>query len=163
MAMTNRTARLGATAVWTFLTIGCQKPAPQARDSSATPKVAIVADTSSPAALIRRYYAAINARDYDAAYALWGRRGAASSQTRGQFEAGFTQTDQVKVTFSDSIRIEGAAGSQYATVPVIVDAVLQGGTRQRFAGTYTLRRVMVDGATADERRWHIESAKLHGA
>lgn len=161
--MTNRTARLGATAVWTFLSIGCQKPAPQAQDSTATPNAVVVADTSSPAAVIRRYYAAIDARDYAAAYALWGQRGVASGQTRGQFAAGFTRTGQVRVSIGDSIRIEGAAGSQYATVPVIVDAVLQSGERQHFAGSYTLRRAMVDGATADERRWHIESARLHGA
>ena len=87
----------------------------------------------------------------------------ASGQTRGQFEAGFTQTTRVKVTIGDSIRIEGAAGSQYAAVPVSVDAVLENGERQHFEGSYTLRRVMVDGATPDERRWHIESAQVHGA
>jgi hypothetical protein len=35
------------------------------------------------------------------------------------------------------------------------------GEHQRFKGSYTLRRVNhVDGATAAQRRWHIESAKL---
>ena len=117
-------------------------------------------DTSSPAAVIKRYYAAIDRRDYDAAYELWGRRGAASAQTRRQFEAGFARTAHVTATIGDSVRVEGAAGSQYATVPVIVDAVLHGGERQRFTGSYTLRRVMVDGAPVEERRWHIESARL---
>lgn len=161
--MTNRTVRLAATAVWMILTIGCQTPAPQARDSTATATKVVAADTSSPAAVIRRYYAAIDARDYAAAYALWGQRGAASGQTRGQFEEGFTRTAQVKVTIGDNIRIEGGAGSQYATVPVRVDAVLQSRERQHFEGSYTLRRAMVDGASADERRWHIDSAQLHGA
>jgi len=287
MTMTNRTARLGATTVWTLLTIGCGKPAPQANDSTAgaepcggdvrrtvaalghrmrevsllapdsvvrrelrdayaslvtaplldqwlrspanapgrrtsnpwparidvdsmvaeadgcriegdivfvtttdttaavdrdrvtlrvhndsgwrvtaytaaAARTAVV-DTSGPAAVVRRYYAAINGRDYDSAYGLWGRRGAASGQTRGQFAAGFAGTTRVSVVIGDSVRVEGAAGSQYATVPVVVDAVLESGERQRFAGSYTLRRAMVDGASADERRWHIESAQLHRA
>lgn len=166
------TARFGATALSILLTIGCGKGAPQARDSfvdsdrrvstdAAAPAQAAVADTSGPADVIRRYYAAINGRNYDAAYDLWGRGGAASAQTRSQFAAGFTQTARVTVTMIDSVRVEGAAGSQYATVPVTVDAVLQSGERQHFAGSYTLRRVMVDGAPADARRWHIESAQLH--
>jgi hypothetical protein len=166
-----RSARLGATALWSFLTIGCEKGVSQARDSSvgtdrhasaeaAAPAKAAVADTSSPAGVIRRYYAAINGRNYDTAYDLWGRGGAASAQTRSQFAAGFTQTAHVLVTI-DSVRVEGAAGSQYATVRVTVDAVLQSGARQHFAGSYTLRRVMVDGAPAEARRWHIESAQLH--
>jgi hypothetical protein len=172
MTITTRTARFGATALWSLITIGCEKGASQARDSSvdanrhasveaAAPAQAAVADTSGPAGVIRRYYAAIDDRNYDAAYDLWGRSGAASGQTRSQFAAGFTRTAHATVTIVDSARVEGAAGSQYATVPVTVDAVLQSGERQHFAGSYTLRRVMVDGAPADARRWHIESAQLH--
>ena len=56
--------------------------------------------------------------------------------------------------------MEGAAGSQYATVPVVVDATLRNGTRQHFEGNYTLRRTMVDGATPEQRRWHIYSGDL---
>ena len=65
-----------------------------------------------------------------------------------------------RVTIGDSTRIEGAAGSEYATIPVTVDAETSRGERQHFVGTYTLRRVMVDGAPAEDRRWHIESAHL---
>ena len=155
-----------------LLTLGCGKGAPHARDSAlhadrhasaerAAPAHTAVADTSGPASVIRRYYAAIDDRNYDAAYDLWGRSGAASAQTRSQFAAGFTRTAHVTVTIVDSVRVEGAAGSQYATVPVTVDAELESGERQHFAGSYALRRVMVDGAPADARRWHIESAQLH--
>ena len=63
----------------------------------------------------------------------------------------------------DSISIEAAAGSQYATVPVTSDAVLRDGSQQRFVGTYTVRRAMVDGATPEQRAWHIYSAKLRGS
>ena len=122
--------------------------------------VGISDTTTTPARLVRRYYEAIQAHDYDAAYALWGQSGQASGKNPAAFSAGFAQTAQVHATVSDSIQMEGAAGSQYATVPVVVDAVLRDGTRQHFEGTYTLRRAMVDGATPEQRRWHIYSADL---
>ena len=121
----------------------------------------LVSDRSgTPAQLVRRYYAAIQAGKYDSAYSLWGQSGQASGKNRAAFSAGFAQTAEVRVTVSDSVQLEGAAGSQYATVPVVVDATLRDGTRQHFEGTYTLRRAMVDGATPEQRRWHIYSADL---
>jgi hypothetical protein len=120
-----------------------------------------VRDTSlTPAQLLRRYYEAIQTRDYDAAYSLWGQGGQANGKNRASFAAGFAQTAQVRATVSDSVQMEGAAGSQYATVPVVVEAVLRSGAAQHFEGTYTLRRSMVDGATPEQRRWHIYSADL---
>lgn len=120
-----------------------------------------ISDTSTtPGRVVRRYYEAIRAHDYDAAYVLWGQSGQASGKNRAAFAAGFAQTAQVRAIVSDSVQMEGAAGSQYATVPVVVDAVLRNGTAQHFEGTYTLRRAMVDGATPEQRRWHIYSADL---
>ena len=56
---------------------------------------------------------------------------------------------------------EGAAGSIYATIPVTVDAQLDDGKQQRFTGQYVVRRVNdVPGASADQLRWHIDSATL---
>jgi hypothetical protein len=115
---------------------------------------------TSPADVIRRYYDAIQRRQYDAAYALWGQSGQASGKTRAQFVNGFGETVQTSATIADSVRVEGAAGSQYATVPVTVDAVLRNGTHQHFVGTYTVRRAMADGATPEQRRWHIYTAHL---
>jgi hypothetical protein len=124
-------------------------------------KDTLVRDTSvTPAQLVRRYYEAIQGGKYDSAYSLWGQSGQASGRTRESFVAGFAETAQVRATVSDSVQMEGAAGSQYATVPVVVDAVLRSGARQHFEGTYTLRRAMVDGATLEQRRWHIYSADL---
>lgn len=113
-----------------------------------------------PADVVRRYYQAIAARSYDDAYVLWSNRGKASGQSPREFARGFAQTARVHVTVTDSVTLEGAAGSQYATVPVIVDAVQNDDRTQHFSGTYTLRRSMVDGATAEQRQWRIESADL---
>jgi len=48
--------------------------------------------------------------------------------------------------------VEGAAGSRYVTIPVTVRAETTTGREQRFVGSYTLRRSVVDGATPDHRQ-----------
>ena len=115
---------------------------------------------STPAGVVRDYYALIEARRYDSAYAIWGDAGQASGKSPREFAAGFSETARVAVTVTDSTRVEGAAGSQYATVPVRVDAVLRDGREQHFSGSYTLRRSLVDGATPEQRRWTIYRARL---
>jgi hypothetical protein len=119
------------------------------------------AGDAGPADVVRRYYTMIGKRQYETAYALWSDSGRASGKTRVEFARGFTQTALTIATVGDSVRVEGAAGSQYATVPVTIDATLRDGTHQHYVGTYTLRRAMVDGATPEQRSWHIYSAKLH--
>jgi len=105
---------------------------------------------------VRHYYAAVQRHDYRAAYALWhGHRGFAA------FRRGYTATLQVRVTPIPPFDAEGAAGSVYATIKVKVDALDGGGVWQHFVGSYTLRRVNdIEGASAAQRRWHIESAHL---
>ena len=112
------------------------------------------------AEVIRRYYAAIGARDYRRAYELWSEGGAASGQTLEEFTAGFARTARTEATIGEPGRIEGAAGSRYVEVPVVVRAVTDAGEEQRFEGTYVLRRSVVDGATAEQRLWHIHSADI---
>jgi hypothetical protein len=116
---------------------------------------------STPSDVVRRYYLAIQASRYDDAYALWSDSGRASGKSLQEFAAGFRETANVRASVGDSAHVEGAAGSQYATVPVTVDATLRSGARQHFTGTYTLRRSMVDGASAEQRQWRIYSADIH--
>ena len=78
-----------------------------------------------------------------------------------QFAAGFAETAEVDIEIGTPPgRIEPAAGSRYLKVPVVIRAVTTGGEEQRFEGTYTLRRSVVDGASAEQRRWHIYSADV---
>jgi hypothetical protein len=128
--------------------------------ASAAPSPPSTATDSAPANVVRQYYADIAARRYAAAYERWGRGGSASGKPEAEFARGFSDTKTVAVTVGDSTTIEGAAGSQYATIPVRVDATLTSGAHQHFEGSYTLRRAMVDGASAVDRRWHIERAEL---
>lgn len=115
-------------------------------------------ETSVVAAMrvVRDYYAAVSGHDYRAAYAIWH-----GSQSYAHFRRGYATTRNVRVTFLKPGQAEGAAGSIYVELPVRVDATLRSGRRQHFVGSYTLRRVNdVDGSTAAQRHWHIESAHL---
>jgi hypothetical protein len=124
---------------------------------------AATSDSTSPAAaadVVRRYYEAINAGEFRRAYELWGDSGKASGQTYQEFAAGFAQTASVEVEVGTPGRVEGAAGSRFVEVPVVIRAVLKNGAHQRFQGSYTLQRVVVEGASPAERRWHLFSAKI---
>ncbi|MGY9049606.1 MAG: hypothetical protein ACKVKF_21840 [Rhodobacterales bacterium] len=112
---------------------------------------------------LEQYYAHIAAKEYDAAYALWGQDGASSGQTPESFAEGFASTKDVTV-FTGPTMVNGGAGSLDAEVPVRIDSTLVDGTVQHFAGTYTMRRVNdVQGATAAQLAWHIGSASIHVA
>lgn len=117
-------------------------------------------DIASARDVVRRYYAAIGAREFAQARALWSNGGAASGQTLEEFAAGFAQTASVRVLVGTPDRVEGAAGSRYIRLPATVLATTTAGDSQRFDGTYTLRRSVVDGATAEQRAWRIYSADL---
>lgn len=129
--------------------------------SVAQPPPSLAQDGQAAANVIRAYYAALNARDYHKAYSLWSGQGAASGKSFADFARGFGQTKSTSVTVVDVGEPEGAAGSMMTTISVGVNAALKNGDQQHFTGNYTLRRVNdVPGSTADQRRWHIESASL---
>jgi len=112
-------------------------------------------------AVVRAYYAAINAHDYPRAYAAWGSGGPPRQPTLQTFASGFDHTDSVRVVLGAPGRIEGAAGSRYVTIPVRLQAFEKGTAPRVYAGSYTLRRTVVPGADAADQRWHLYSANLH--
>jgi hypothetical protein len=142
--------------------IGSYQAGARSRDSAAPPPDSAMT-AAAAADVIRRYYAAIDAKDFREAYDLWGNGGQASGQTFPEFRAGFAKTANVEVEIGTPGRIDPAAGSRYVDVPVVVRAVTTGGERQRFEGKYSLRRTVVDGSTPEQRHWHIYSADVHRA
>lgn len=120
-------------------------------------------DRGSPEAaveVIRDYYAALATGDYARAYAYWANGGEASGQTLEEFENGFAETASVAADIRTPGPIDPAAGSRYIPVPVTVRATTTAGVTQCFHGTYTLRRSVVTGATAEQQQWRIASADL---
>jgi hypothetical protein len=110
--------------------------------------------------LVRDYYAAIAARDYDRAYALWSQQGAASGQGPQQFANGFADTSEVSVQIGTPGAEDAGAGQRYIEIPVTVTAIHADGSRHSYAGSYALHRTVVDGASAEQRAWRISSARL---
>ena len=143
-----------------------QTPAPRPTLPAASPPKAAPAPSTGedsvgdPVAVVRDYYAAIRAHDFLRAYRMWETSGQRNVRSYAQFAAGFDSTETVDVKTGAAGRVEGAAGSRYVTVPVEIDSRLRNGTRQKFAGTYTLRRVVVPGASAAQRRWHLYAASI---
>ena len=112
------------------------------------------------AGVVRRYYSAINAHDYPTAWSQWGDEGR-PGQTYAAFAEGFAHTSSTRVTIGAVPPGDAGAGSIYQPIPVTVDATLDDGRHQRFAGTYVVRRVNdVEGASAAKLRWHLDSAQL---
>jgi len=150
-----------------LLVIACGSPRMPATTAQ-TPPARPAAATSAPeddtpegaAAVIRSYYDAINRRDYDRAYRYWSGEGAASGKTKTEFANGFAQTASVRVDIGTPGRIDPAAGSRFIDVPAEVTATNKNGAVERFRGKYVLRRSVVDGATAEQRQWRINSAAL---
>jgi hypothetical protein len=132
-------------------------PAPDADAVAAAPGEPTPDDA---AAVVRRYYGAIDARQYEQAYQLWSGDGRSSGQSAASFAGGFGDTAGVTVQTGTPGRVEAAAGSRYVRVPVSIRAVGVDGSERRYEGSYTLRRAVVDGATDAQRDWRIESADL---
>jgi hypothetical protein len=106
-------------------------------------------------AVVRDYYAAINARDFARAYALWSDGGRSSGQSPQQFAAAFGDVDGIAVQIGEPGDIEAGAGSRFIVVPVALASTRRGGEQRRYRGSYVLRRAMVDGASAEQRAWRI--------
>ena len=111
-------------------------------------------------AVVRAYYAAINARDYATAYAQWRDGGGASGQSAQQFADGFASTQGVSVQIGTPGAIDAGAGQRHIEIPVTVESHQADGSIRRYAGSYVLGLTVVDGATPEQRSWHIASANL---
>lgn len=143
------------------LSAGGNAPAPASAETTAEMPPAEEPNPQEAVAVIRDYYAAIDDHNYAHAWALWSDGGRASGQTPQQFADGFSNTTEVAAQIDVPGRVDGAAGSRYVEVPVSINATQRDGSVRSYAGSYTLRRAVVDGATADQRAWRIASAKLH--
>ncbi len=142
---------------------GCSKARTGTDQADSAPRGETGLDAAKARGILEEYYSAINAGDYRRAFLLWGDSGRSSHQTFEDFRSGYAHTVHVDLEVGPAGRIEGAAGSRFVEIPVAIVATADSGMTQRFEGTYTLRRVVVDGASEAQRRWHLNSASLHSA
>jgi len=115
------------------------------------------AGTGDALQLVQAYYQAIGDANYPRAYSYWEHNGQASQQSYTVFVQGFAETDKVALTMGQA-QTNGAAGSAYTEVPVVVVAQQRDGSRQSFCGHYTLRRTNVP--PFDTFGWRIYSASI---
>jgi hypothetical protein len=136
------------------------RTAERGSDSVAAASPALSEDQITAANVIRDYYRAIGERRYLDAYRSWESNGSASGKSFEDFRSGFSETATVDPTVGTPGPMGAAAGSRYIEVPIRVVATLRSGATQEFTGSYVVRRSVVDGATAEQRAWHIYSGKL---
>ncbi len=111
--------------------------------------------------VVQTYYALLEARQYDQAYALWSDGGKASGMSEAAFAASFDIYDEYHANVGPAGRVEGAAGSLHVEVPVQVYGRLKRGGAFNMRGPLRLRRVNdVPGSTAEQRRWHIAESGI---
>lgn len=136
--------------------------AEQAR-TTAPPRASPDSGVAGALAVLRAYYAAVNAHDYARAYAAWGPSGPPGRPTLEAFAAGYQDTDSVQLELGPPGRLEGAAGSRYVSVPIELRAFTSGNPPTHYTGSYTVRRSVVPGADSASRRWHLYRATLEPA
>lgn len=113
------------------------------------------------AAVVRSYYDALQGKRFQDAYQMWEADGAASGQALIEFVNGWAQIPSLEAHVGPPGAIGAAAGSRYVDVPIRVTTVDARGERETKAGTVTLRRSVVDGATSKQRTWRIYAMSLH--
>lgn len=91
-------------------------------------------DRSTPAALMLSYFNAINRHEYLRAYAYQTN----PAESLAEFIARYESTQSVDVVFG-GISSEGAAGSIYSTVPMLLKVTSLEGSVQKFAACYVTR------------------------
>lgn len=114
-----------------FLALAAAAPA-LAQDAD---QPAYLDDRSSPGALVRSLYNAVNRQEYARAWSYFAAPPAADIDAYAQ---GYADTEHVDV-IAGTAHEEGAAGSIYYEVPVAIRARGLDGSEEVFAGCYTLR------------------------
>ncbi len=97
------------------------------------------APAADPASVVTRYFAAINAYDYQTAWSLGGKNLASSYD---EFAAGFATTRH------DTLTITSTNGG---TVAIALDAEQTDGSHRYYGGTYTVSGGVITGADVSER------------
>lgn len=134
-------------------------PARTGQPGPAAPQLVAAAEKGEKGArnVLLEWARALERRDFARADAQWG-AGADQAASAAQFARFQTMT----VALGDGA-IEGGAGSLYYEVPVTITGKAAAGDPQKIAGSVTVRRVNdVDGATAEQLRWHLAALNLAG-
>ena len=114
----------------------------------------------SPVQVLAAYANAITNQNYARAYSYW--ETPPDNATLEQFEAGYADTASVSLIVRADAFIGGAAGSTYASIPVLLTAADFEGNKTFFGGCYVMRHssVPVGDATEPAPEWWLYSADV---
>jgi hypothetical protein len=110
--------------------------------------------------VVQMYYALLGEHRYEDAWKLWMRSDQNDDQRNGMsaaaFTANFAQYESYNANIGAPGAIEGAAGSLFVSVPVVIFGRRKTGEEVHEYGEATLRRVNdVPGSTEEQRQWHL--------
>jgi hypothetical protein len=106
--------------------------------------------------VLQTYYALVSERRYNDAWKLWTQGGEGSGVSAEAFAASFAQYSSYNANIGKPGEIEGAAGSLFVSVPVVIYGRKKSGEEVHELGEATLRRVNdVPGSTVEQRAWDI--------
>jgi hypothetical protein len=112
---------------------------------------------NSPVELLASYYNGINRQEYQRAYGYWE----TPPNSYDEFVAGFADTTSVQVIVQPPTRVEGAAGSLYVEIPVILIALHKDSSRHTFAGCFVTRKSNLQPPDIPEEDvWHLYQAEV---
>lgn len=118
---------------------------------------------TDPANALLSFYNAVNRKEYERAYNYF--QGAPNphpglAPPYAQFAQGYANTAAVIIAIG-KIETGAGAGNIYASMPVVITATQNDGTRQIFSGCYVMHRVN-EGISEDpnDELWSISSAKI---
>jgi membrane-bound inhibitor of C-type lysozyme len=139
-----------------------QPPAPGAPGGLPDDRTPLVEGPIKPesaqgaAQVVQSYYALLESGRFAEAWRLWSDGGRASGRSEEDFAHGFRAYSAYHAQIGGPGAIEGAAGSLYVEVPVVLYGSRANGTAFTEKAKVTLRRVNdVPGSTPEQRRWHI--------
>ena len=128
-----------------------QPPMPELEPPAATARDR--EDSGDAAAALKRYYARIEAGDYDAAWAM--RSGETGEEARRRFADNFKAYERYHADVGPPSEPVEAKGWAYVEVPVMIVGAFRGGRPFASSGSVTLRRATTAETAADEAGWHI--------
>lgn len=115
---------------------------------------------STPVTLLASFYDAVNSKDYERAFNYWE----TPPGNLQDFARGYADTAGVRLIVEPPTRIEGAAGSLYSEVPVVLIARRRDGGERVFAGCYVTRKSNLQPTDVPKVEvWRIHSAKVSPA
>jgi hypothetical protein len=136
----------------TLLDTVCEPPPDEALD--------VYTARNSPIEVLGAYINAITNQNYARAYSYWELP--PDNATLEQFSAGYADTAAVSLVVRADAFTGGAAGSMYASIPVLLTATDFEGDKTFFGGCYVTRHsnVPVGDATAPTPEWWLYSADV---